>query len=157
LDNHVAMVSGVGQMKLGSMGIAYAEIELVNREDIALLRRGYIQEDQIRRTTVRALVDSGTSLLTISESLRNQLDLPTIDRQQAELEDGSVIDVEVVGPVEVRFQNRIAISSAMVVPGEAEVLLGAIPMQAMDVLIDPKLERLIVNPKSPDRARMLLK
>ena len=45
----------------------------------------------------------------------------------------------------------------MVVPGEAEVLLGAIPMQSMDVLIDSKQERLIVNPKSPDRARTLLK
>ena len=65
--------------------------------------------------------------------------------------------MEVVGPIEVRFENRKAIVSAMVVPGEVEILLGAIPMQAMDVLIDLKNERLIVNPKSPDIARMLLK
>lgn len=144
-------------MKTASMGITYAEIELIRSDDLALLDEGYIQEDQIRRSTVRALVDSGASMLTIPESIKTQLNLRKVDDQQAELADGSIINVEVVGPVEVRFENRIAIVSALVIPGEAEVLLGAIPMQAMDVLIDPKQERLIVNPKSPDTARMLLK
>ena len=45
----------------------------------------------------------------------------------------------------------------MVLPDDGEVLLGAIPMQGMDVLMDPKRERLIVNPESPDVALMLLK
>jgi clan AA aspartic protease len=139
------------------MGITYAEIELIRSDDLALLRAGYIQEDQIHRLKVEALVDSGASMLAIPESIKEQLQLPQVDEQQAELADGSVIAVEVVGPVEVRFENRIAIVSALILPGEAEVLLGAIPMQAMDVLIDPKQERLIVNPKSPDTARMLLK
>jgi clan AA aspartic protease len=144
-------------MKTASMGITYADIELIGSDDLALLRFGYIQEDQIKRVKVRALVDSGASMLTIPESIKHQLNLARVDEQQAELADGSIIDVEVVGPVEVRFENRKAIVSALVVTGEVEVLLGAIPMQAMDVLIDPKQERLIVNPKSPDTARMFLK
>jgi len=144
-------------MRTASMGITYAEIELIRSDDLALLRAGYIQEEQINRIKVTALVDSGASMLTIPESIKNQLNLPKVDDQQAELADGSIINVEVVGPVEIRFENRMAIVSALVIPGEAEVLLGAIPMQAMDVLIDPKQERLIVNPKSPDTARMLLK
>ncbi|GET40912.1 clan AA aspartic protease [Microseira wollei] len=144
-------------MKTASMGITYADIELIRSDDLALLDEGYIQEDQIRRSTVRSLVDSGASMLTIPESIKNQLRLRKLDEKQAELADGSIINVEVVGSVEVRFENRIAIVSALVIPGEAEVLLGAIPMRAMDVLIDPKQERLIVNPKSPDTARMLLK
>ncbi len=144
-------------MKTASMGITYADIELIRSDDLALFDEGYIQEDQIRRYIVRALVDSGASMLTIPESIKNQLRLRKLDDQQAELADGSIINVEVVGPVEIRFENRMAIVSALVIPGEAEVLLGAIPMQAMDVLIDPKQERLIVNPKSPDTARMLLK
>jgi clan AA aspartic protease len=144
-------------MNLANMGITYADIELINSLDLALLRRGSIPESEIKRTKVRALVDSGASLLTIPESIRDQLDLQKVDEQQAELADGSLIAVDVVGPVEVRFMNRKAITAAMVVPQETEVLLGAVPMQMMDVLIDPKQERLIVNPKSPDRARMLLK
>jgi clan AA aspartic protease len=144
-------------MRTASMGITYAEIELINSLDLGLLKRGTISEEEVKRMTVNALVDSGASLLTIPESVKQQLDLQKVDEQQAELADGSIIAVEVVGPVEVRFQNRKAITAAMVIPQEAEVLLGAIPMQSMDVLIDPKQERLIVNPKSPDRARMLLK
>ncbi len=144
-------------MKTASMGITYAEIELICSDDVALHRRGYISEDQIKSLKVRALVDSGASLLVIPESIKNQLNLLKVDEQQAELADGRVITLEVVGPIEVRFENRKAIVSAMVVPGEVEILLGAIPMQAMDVLIDLKNERLIVNPKSPDIARMLLK
>ncbi|OCQ91758.1 hypothetical protein BCD67_09590 [Oscillatoriales cyanobacterium USR001] len=129
----------------------------MSSDDVALHRRGYIPEDQIKSMKVKALVDNGASLLMITESIKNQLNLLKIDEQQAELADGSVMDVEVVGPVEIRFENRKAIVSAMVIPGEVEVLLGAIPMQAMDVLIDIKQERLIVNPKSPDIARMFLK
>lgn len=45
----------------------------------------------------------------------------------------------------------------MVISYETDVLLGVVPMEEMDVLVDPKNERLIVNPDSPDIARKLLK
>jgi clan AA aspartic protease len=139
------------------MGITYAEVELVSVEDLFLLRRNHISDDQVKRLKVLALVDSGASMMAVTESLKRLLDLPKIDDMQAELGDGSIVQLEVVGPVEVRFQNRRTIVNAMVVPDSADVLLGAIPMQGLDVLIDPKREQLIVNPESPDIARMLLK
>jgi len=139
------------------MGITYAEIELISGDDVVLHRRGYIQEDQIKSVKVRALVDSGSSMLAITEAVKNQLNLGKLDEKQAELADGSIVRLEIVGPVEIRFENRITTVRAMVVPNSNVVLLGAIPMQDMDVLIDPKLEQLIVNPESPDIARMLLK
>ncbi|OCQ91735.1 hypothetical protein BCD67_09595 [Oscillatoriales cyanobacterium USR001] len=139
------------------MGITYAEIELIRSDDRALFREGYIQEDQIKSIKVRALVDSGSSMLAITEAVKNQLNLRKIDERQAELADGSIVRLEIVGPVEIRFENRITTVRAMVVPNSNVVLLGAIPMQDMDVLIDPKREQLIVNPESPDIARMLLK
>jgi clan AA aspartic protease len=144
-------------MNTENMGITYAEIELISGDDVVLHRRGYIQKDQIRTVTVRALVDSGSSMLAITEAVKNQLNLLKIDEKQAELADGSIVRLEIVGPVEIRFENRITTVRAMVVPNSNIVLLGAIPMQDMDVLIDPKREQLIVNPESPDIARMLLK
>jgi clan AA aspartic protease len=144
-------------METTEMGITYAEIELVSVEDLFLLRRNHISDDQVKRLKVLALVDSGASMMAVTESLKRLLDLPKIDDMQAELGDGSIVQLEVVGPVEVRFQNRRTIVNAMVVPDSADVLLGAIPMQGLDVLIDPKREQLIVNPESPDIARMLLK
>jgi clan AA aspartic protease len=139
------------------MGITYAEIELTRWDDLALVREGYRRADQVRRMKMLALVDSGSSMMAITESVKNLLSLSKVDDMQAELADGSVVQLEVVGPIEVRFQNRKTIVNAMVVPDSSDVLLGAIPMQGMDVLVDPKRERLIVNPESPDIARMLLK
>jgi clan AA aspartic protease len=144
-------------MKSAIMGITYAEIELTRGDDMALFREGYIPEGRVRRVTVRALVDSGASMLSIPESLREQLNLRKVDEQQAELADGSVAQFDVVGPIEVRFENRKTIEYAIVVPNSPDVLLGAHPMQDLDVLIDPKREVLIVNPKSPDIARKFLK
>jgi hypothetical protein len=65
--------------------------------------------------------------------------------------------VVLVGPVEVRFENRSTIVKAIVLPGAEEVLLGAIPLEGLDVFIDPTNERLIVNPKSPNMGTSKIK
>jgi clan AA aspartic protease len=139
------------------MGLVYADIELVSIDDLVLHRRGYLPEDKIKRATVKALVDSGAYMLAINEHLKAQLDLPVMDHQEAELADGSHQTFEVVGPVDVRFANRSTTVRALVLPGNAEVLLGSIPMEDMDVLIDPKQQRLIVNPENPYMAKKHLK
>ena len=138
------------------MGLVFAEIELVSGDDLAFFRRGQLQEEQIHRCTVRAMVDRGATMLAIPEFIKRQLDLQKVTDIEAELADGSNLNLEVVGPVEVRFQNRRTNVEALVVPNSKTVLLGAMPMEGMDVLVDPKRERLVVNPESPDVARMLL-
>ncbi|NEP18845.1 MAG: clan AA aspartic protease [Leptolyngbya sp. SIO4C1] len=139
------------------MRITYAEIELVRADDLALVRAGYLAEDQVNRITVTAMVDSGATMLSIPKSLGECLNLARLDSLEAELADGSTIQADVVGPIEIRFKNRKTIANALLMPDNTDILLGAIPMQGMDVLIDPKREQLIVNPESPDHARMLLK
>jgi clan AA aspartic protease len=138
------------------MGLVFAEIELLSGDDLAFFRRGRLQVDQIHRCTVRAMVDSGATMLTIPEFVKQQLDLQKVTELEAELADRSASTFEVVGPVEVRFQNRRTSVEALVVPNSRTVLLGAMPMEGMDVLVDPKRERLIVNPESPNVARMML-
>lgn len=139
------------------MGLIYAEIELISGEDLVLSRRGYLPESQIKRVTVNALVDSGSYMLAINEKIKKQLDLPKVDEQIAELAEGSLVKLEIVGPIDVRFENRSTTCRAMVLPGDSEVLLGAIPMEDLDVLIEPRQQRLIVNPASPNIARKSLK
>lgn len=135
----------------------YAEIELVRGDDLILCQEGYLQEDQVRKIRIQALVQRHSSMLVIPESIQHILDLRKLDERQVELAGGAIALLDVVGPVEVRFENRQTFVEAMVLPDGKEVLLGAIPLLSMDVLIDPKRERLIVNPESPDVARMLLK
>jgi clan AA aspartic protease len=141
---------------MAGMGLVYAEVELVRGADVILAQEGFIESDQIRRCTVRALVDSGATMLAIPEIVRSQLDLRKINQIEADLADGSSVSLDVVGPVEVRFQNRRTFVEAIVTPNSTTVLLGAIPVEGMDVLIDPKRQRLIVNPESPEVAKMML-
>lgn len=96
-------------------------------------------------------------MLSVNEHVKNQLDLRVLGKQEATLANGTKLILEIVGPVEVRFENRSTTVRAMLLPGNNEVLLGAIPMQDMDVLIDPRNERLVVNPDSPFMAQKSLK
>ncbi|MBA2606932.1 MAG: clan AA aspartic protease [Acidobacteria bacterium] len=139
------------------MGLVYAEINLTSIDDIVLSRRGFLDKDKIKQVRVNALVDSGAYMLSINETVRAQLDLPFIEKQFGTLADETLIEVEIVGPVEVRFENRRTTVDAIVLPGDAEVLLGAIPMEDMDVLIDPRQQKLVVNPKHPYVATKHLK
>lgn len=139
------------------MGLVYAELDLFNGGEFYKQRQNEIAESDIKRVRVTALVDSGAYMLVINENIKNQLNLPVIEKQFATLADETTIEIEVVGPVEVHFENRRTSVDALVLPGEAEVLLGAIPMEDMDVLIDPRNRKLIVNPKHPYIATKYMK
>jgi clan AA aspartic protease len=139
------------------MGLVYAEIELVNNFDLELNRRGMLADTEIRSTRHRALVDSGAFDLVINEDIRRQLDVPVLEQRTIWLADDTTRQVDMVGPIEVRFENRSATVRAIVLPGSGEVLLGAIPMEVLDVFIDPRGERLIVNPLSTDQGSSRIK
>jgi clan AA aspartic protease len=139
------------------MGLIYSDIELINSDDLALVRRGYLKEDKVRKMNVCVLVDTGAMMLSVNEAIKVQLGLSVLDRQMGELADGSKQSFEIVGPVDIRFANRQTTVRAVVLPGDAEPLLGSIPMEDMDVLADPRGQRLIVNPSSPYMAKKSLK
>ena len=139
------------------MGLIYADLELISAGDIELERKGYIKKSQIKKEKVTALVDSGAYMMCINEHIQNQLDLMFIERKEAEMADGTITRIDVVGPLIVNFKNRTTSCNAMVLPGESEVLLGAIPMEDMDVILVPRLQTIDVNPNSKYMAKMKLK
>ena len=117
------------------MSLAYADIGLRN-------------PGANLQMAVRAMVDSGALLLCIPQHVAIQLQLEKLEQRNIMLTDGSRQLVSYVGPVEVRFENRRCFVGALVLGDE--VLLGAIPMEDMDVLIDPARQKLVVNPASPN-------
>ena len=139
------------------MGLTYANIELLNSGDIILHKRGYIKEAEIRKETVKALVDSGAYMLCVNERIKNQLGLDHISYETAQLANGELTKIEIVGPIEVRFLNRNTSARAMVLPGDCEVLLGAIPLEDLDVIIDPLKQTLALPPDRPYMAQKSLK
>jgi len=131
------------------MGYIYAELELTNEDDLAFNRRGQLPEDEIKSVTCRSLVDSKAWDLVINEDVQSKLNLPLIGRESVTLADERWLDVDIVGPVRVRFEDHFTIVRAVVLPGTSEVLLGAYPLQGPDAFIDAKGERLLVHPESP--------
>ncbi|MBF0564483.1 MAG: clan AA aspartic protease [Nitrospirae bacterium] len=137
------------------MGLVYADVTLTNQEDLSLCRRSYIAEAQVRRMTTRCLVDSDAYMLVIPEHVKIQLGLEVFEKREIELADGKTSVCDIAGPLELRFANRMAVTNAFVLGNE--VLLGAIPMEELDVVIDMKGQTLIVNPENPTMPKMKIK
>ncbi len=139
------------------MGHVYAEIELVNGDDLAMVRKSIIDQADVKKLRVTMMADSGAYMLCINEIIQSQLELPLIEKRKLRLANEQVVEYDVVGPVHVCFANRKALCSALVLPGESEPLLGAIPMEEMDVIIHPRRQELIVHPDHPNFAVLKLK
>ncbi|MDD5261455.1 MAG: hypothetical protein PHD76_06355 [Methylacidiphilales bacterium] len=99
---------------------------------------------------VQALADTETVFLRIPEHIRIQLDLEDEGEKEVTLADGTKKRVPYVGPIETRFKNRIAYVGAIVMGDE--VLLGAIPMEDMDLVVLPQQRGVDVNPLNPNFA-----
>jgi clan AA aspartic protease len=129
---------------MSDMGISYATLRLRNPV------RGELQPLE-----VRAIADTGAMYLCLPRHVVIQLDLRTLEQREVTLADGSKRSVDYVGPVEVRFANRGCFVGAMVLGDE--VLLGAIPMEDMDLVVNPQLRQVTVNPDSPNMASGIVK
>jgi clan AA aspartic protease len=104
---------------------------------------------------IEALADTGAVHLCIPEHVRMQLKLEEHDKKEVTIADGSKHLVPYVGPLEVRFKNRVSFVGALVMGDQ--VLLGAIPMEDMDLVVHPKTRSVDVNPDNPNIACSIAK
>ena len=139
------------------MGLVYADIELINAVDAENAKKNIIGIDEIRKVSLNVLVDSGAYMMAINETIQSQLELPFIEKRKVQVADNRIVEYDVVGPVYVKFANRKATCNTFVLPGDSEPLLGAIPMEEMDVMIHPQRQELIVNPEHPNYAVLKMK
>lgn len=119
------------------MGLIYTDIELSNPRDSAL-----------KAVRVNALVDTGAITLCIPEHLVIQLDLGELEKREVTTAEGKQRLVPYVGPIQIEFQNRHCFTGALVL-GDG-VLMGAIPLEDMDLVVNPRLQQVTVNPRSPN-------
>jgi clan AA aspartic protease len=102
-----------------------------------------------------ALADTGAMHLCIPEHIVLRLKLEEHEKREVTLADGSKRVIPYVGPVHVQFANRQCFVGAMVIGDE--VLLGAIPMEDMDLVVRPLTQDVAVNPASPNIASSVVK
>ncbi len=138
------------------MGLVKSTVELINLSDRHLAEAGYLKPEQVRKMSVNIMVDSGAVMLAINETIKNQLGLKVKERQSFSLADGQIVQLDVVGGLEVKFKNRWCETNAIVLKGDAEPLLGAVPMELMDLVVSPFDQTLEVNPKHPIKPQHIL-
>lgn len=131
------------------MGLVYAELELINAWELEASRKRLIDQDEVKRITVTTLVDTGCLHLAINEHIQEILQLPVHGKKNFQLANGEIVSCDFVTNVEVRFKNRECTVNALVLPGNSEPLLGAIPMEEMDILVHPARQELIAHPEHP--------
>jgi len=126
------------------MGLVNAHIELSN-----------LRHRDIAPVSVKCLVDTGSLHLCLPERIAIQLGLEELYQREVTTADGKRHRVPYMGPLVVRFENRACFTGALVFGDE--VLLGAVPMEDMDILVAPSKQTLVVNPESPDIALSVAK
>ena len=125
------------------MGLVYEKITLKNAGDVIMVNRGITNESEIRQTTITAMVDTGAGTLVINEAVRQQLGLDVVGERMATLANKTREICKITEPVEVHWNNRSTSVRAVVISGNGAILLGAIPLEDMDLMVDPTQQRLV--------------
>lgn len=119
------------------MGITHAALGLTN-----LFTKQSIQ--------VQALVDTGATFMcvTADQALQLGFDITEVGTHLVTMADGRQIKVPRIAPIEITFGNRSYVTEALVLGDES--LMGVLPLEAMDLIVDPLRQQLLVNPEHPN-------
>ena len=129
------------------MGNVYAELTLRNADDLTLAKKGYITNENVREETVNALVDTGAWTLVVNGEIQEKLGLEVQGDDSVTLANGVTQSVKITGPVQVQWKDRKMICQPILIPEADEVLLGAIPLEDMNLIVDPRNEIVVGRKK----------
>jgi clan AA aspartic protease len=141
------MVRSIVEPKPGvNMGRVVVSIAVENVNDRSRAERGEIPAEQVRRTTVEALVDTGATFLCLPEPVVAQLGLE-FDRLRETRTVSGVMTLRIYRGAKVDVQGRACTAEVMALPAGRQCLLGQIPLETLDWWIDTSTHRLVGNPE----------
>ena len=132
------------------MGRVVNTIKLTNLADRTRVEDGRLTPAEIRSVELEALVDTGATMLVLPEEAVAALGVAELRRVGVRMADGSVRTVPIIGGLELEILGRAMICDALVMPAGTTPLIGQIPLERLDLVVDPKSRTLTVNPLSPD-------
>lgn len=133
-------------METETMGRVLTEAMIENLMDLWDAERGLMPPGKVRRITVNdALVDTGATSLSMPTRLISQLGLAKRYRKRIRSSIGTA-DVDVYEAVRLTIQDRDCTVDVIEVPDEVPILIGQIPLEALDLVVDPRQGKLTGNP-----------
>jgi len=130
-----------------TVGRTLVDVEIANYGDMVMADRGALAPDKIRRQTIKAIVDSGAASLVLPESVAKQLGLRQKRKAKVRYADGRTRLRWEVADAHIELLGRDSTFDAIVEPQRKDALIGAIVLEALDLLVDSKHQRLI--PRDP--------
>lgn len=135
------------RLRNGTMGRFKVDLELANKEDMVLAKRGHLDPAKVRRVTIQGVVDSGATRLILPKSVATQLGLPSAGKAYVRYADQRKAKREKVSDVWLQLLGREGTYTAIVEPKRKDALIGAIVLEDLDFLIDCTSQRLY--PRDP--------
>jgi len=125
------------------MGHVNVQLTLKNLDDAKRAKKGEMPEHEIRKTTVTAMVDTGATTLVINKKLFQELGLEVMDEQLITFANDAKELCKLTEPVGIYCNNRFVAMQALVVEEASEVLLGVLPLEGMDFIVDTINHKLV--------------
>jgi predicted aspartyl protease len=130
------------------LGRFSVEFEVANNDDLALVRRGMLEPNKVRRQMIQGVVDPGAAMLVLPQTVARQLGLPLGRKVKVRYADGRRAQRSEAKGAFVTLLGRDDTFSAIVEPKRETALIGAIVLEALDLLVDCKKQRLV--PRDPE-------
>ncbi len=127
------------------MGRIIATIKITNIFDEMDAKRGYIQKDGVRSIEVEALADSGATMLCLKQNVIEQLGLPLLGERKARTTNGTVTR-RIYDGAQMTLNERTATFDVVEVPEDCPNLIGQIPLERLDFILDLAAQQIIPNP-----------
>jgi len=124
------------------MDTVYADLTLKNSGDLAKAREGSLSEKDVRTVTLTAIVDTGTTTLVIDEEICRKLGLSIVETSTINVAGGSKVECKITEPVRIQWKERQVETNAVVLP-EGKIILGNIPLEFMDLIVDTVRRELV--------------
>jgi clan AA aspartic protease len=132
------------------MGKIMTTMKLTNDTDLQNARAGILPPERVRMVQIEGLVDPGATTLVLPADVVAQLGLAVRGIKKVRYADGRVAQIPWVAGLIVEILGRETSCEAFVEHAGTTPLIGQIPLEALDLLVDPKTRELRVNPASPD-------
>ena len=126
------------------------KIKLTNSADMILAENGHLARELIRSLEVDALIDTGATTLVLPADVVAQLGFAQVEVKKVRLADGNLIDSPRVTHIHLEICGRDMLTSTYVMPAGTTPLVGQIPLEELDLIVDPKRQALRPNPEHPD-------
>lgn len=133
-------------MQISSMGKVIVPATIENLDDVFDVEKGAVTAEQVRRVEVAdALVDTGATMLSLPKRFIERLGLLPFRVRRARTSAGT-IEAQVYRAVRLTIQGRDCITDVSELPDDCPVLIGQLPLEMLDFVVDPMGQRLIGNP-----------